>query len=208
MATSSLQTLRVSLTLWYVSTFGAILLLLGGGLFVAIRHQYGEQLEASLQDAARALEQAARTREAEAGARGHVVDAVQELHVAGRSLYLWRADGTPDTPAQAPAWLRGVVAQAAGRGARGRHESEHDRTLRWYAEPFVLASGRAMIAVAVADQVELEERYAVADRRVRRGRHRRAAAHHGRRLAAGAPGDRAGRAQPDADATIHGRRRA
>ncbi len=156
-----LQLLRRRLTAWYVVTFCGILLLLGGGLFVSIRHQLSTQLDESLHSATTELARAARIREMEAGASGRVVDAVEELHIPDRALFLLDTLGTPLTPDTAPAWV-----QDAARSVRGavpvlaEHEQPAEAFLRLRAERFALVSGTPLVAVAVADQVELEDRYA------------------------------------------------
>lgn len=156
-----LQQLRRRLTAWYVVTFCGILLLLGGGLFFSIRRQLSTQLDSSLRSATTELARAARIREMEAGASGRVVDAVEELHIPDRALYLLDTAGRPLTPDTASAWV-----QAAARAARAaapllaEHEQPHEVRLRLRAERFTLSSGLPRVAVAVADQVELEDRYA------------------------------------------------
>ncbi|HEY8062159.1 MAG TPA: ATP-binding protein [Gemmatimonadales bacterium] len=161
MAASPLGALRLKLTLWYLSTLCAILLLLGGGLFIAISHRFAAELDESLRDATAQLERAARTRELESAARGHVVDAVLELRVAERSLYLLDTAGVPDTPPQADAWIRDAAVRAAAGGSIDvEHHAHHDLTLRLHAERFTVNSGKTLVAAAVADKVELEDRYA------------------------------------------------
>ncbi len=156
-----LHQLRRRLTAWYVVTFCAILTLLGGGLFVAIRHQLSTQLDSSLGSATAELARAARIREMEAGASGRVVDAVEELHIPDRTLYLIDTAGRPVTPDTASAWI-----VEAARGARSGapvvtdHVVPPEVQLRLRAERFTLASGKPLVAVAVADRVELEDRYA------------------------------------------------
>ncbi len=144
-----------------MATFCFILALLGGGLFVAIRRQLFSELDSSLRTAAAELERAARIREMEAGASGNVVDAVDELHIPDRALYLLDASGQPVKPVSVPAWLHDVAQRAAH---EGRVDFDHslpgDRTLRVYGERFALTGGRAMVAMAVADKVELAHRYA------------------------------------------------
>src|SRR5690348_5314841 len=95
-----LARLRLRLTLWYLGTFASILGLLGAGLFLAARRRMSQQLDASLRVATSALIQAARIREVEkatagGGGRGGgvVADAVDELHIPDRSLYLFDAGG-------------------------------------------------------------------------------------------------------------------
>ena len=162
MALAPLVRLRLGLTAWYLATFGAILVLLGGGLFVVIGRQFARQLDDSLHDATTELARAARIREMESRtARGQVVDAVEELHIPDRSLYLFDAAGRPVTPSSAPAWIVGAAAEATRTGHVQREEDpRRGHTLRLNAERFTLANGTPMVAVAVADKVELEDRYA------------------------------------------------
>ena len=154
--------LRRRLTAWYAATFCAILALLGSGLFLTVRHQFTEQLDQSLRDATAELRRAALIREMEAaGAQGKVVDAVDELHIPDRTLYLFDADGRVVKPAHAERWLSDAARSASVRGAVDIERSmPHDTVLRVHAERFVLASGAPLVAMAVADNVELEDRYA------------------------------------------------
>src|SRR5437660_9324421 len=109
-----LARLRLQLTAWYAGVFTLVLVLLGAGLFLTIRHQMSRHVDKSLSAAAAALEQAARIRETErASARGAVVDAVDELHIPDRSLYLLDEDFDPIKPAVVPDWIRDAVLQAA-----------------------------------------------------------------------------------------------
>jgi signal transduction histidine kinase len=161
MPSASLGQLRLRLTLWYLSTLCGILLLLGLGLFLTIRHQISDQREASLRQAVALVERAARTRERESGAQGPVTDAVQELRIPGRTLFLLDTAGVPIVPGNAPDWVRETAQRAAVRGTADiiRHvQNEGMRDL--YAERFALPSGRPMVAAAAGDLVELEERYA------------------------------------------------
>ena len=159
---AGLGRLRLRLTAWYVATFGAILLLLGGGLFSVVRHQLARQLDDSLRDATTELERAARIREMEASAaRGQVVDAVDELHIPDRTLFLFDAGGRAVKPASAPAWLVALAREADSRGeVNSTRRLRHEHHLRIHAERFRLGSGATMVAVATADEVELEDRYA------------------------------------------------
>ncbi len=160
-ALQPLQQLRRRLTAWYALTLGATLLLLGGGLFVSIRHQLSTQLDQSLRNATMELARAARIREMEAGAQGRVVDAVEELHIPDRALYLLDTAGRPITPDTAPDWVRRAAREARPRNTRQLSRERPDEVqLRLVAERFLLADGRPLVAVAVADQVELEDRYA------------------------------------------------
>src|SRR5437764_817107 len=109
-----LARLRLQLTAWYAGVLVLVLALLGTGLFLTVRRQMSRHLDVSLRAAAGALEQAARIRESErAGARGAVVDAVDELHIPDRVLYLLDGDFHPIKPAVVPDWIRDAVLRAA-----------------------------------------------------------------------------------------------
>ncbi len=154
--------LRLRLTIWYVATFGLIILLLGAVLFAVISYQLSQQLDDSLKSATLELVRAARIREMEAaGARGRVIDAVDELNIPDRILYLLNIDGTPIKPARVDTWIR-QAAKDAGRVGQitVQRDRPEDRTLRLHALRFKLASGSQLVAVAVADRVELEDKYA------------------------------------------------
>ena len=155
-----LDRLRLRLTAWYAATFGLILLLLGGGLFLTIRSQMSRHLDDSLRLAVGELMRAARIRELEARtARGAVVDAVDELHIPDRALYLLATDGSLVKPPVADAWIEAAARTAAQRGSVDREVSLAGRRLRLHAERFTVP-GRTYVGAAVADVVELEDQYA------------------------------------------------
>jgi signal transduction histidine kinase len=159
-----LRRLRLRLTAWYAGTLAFILLVLGVGLFTAIARQIDLELKASVRRAARELIGAARVREMEARqARGAVVDAVDELHIPDRSLYLFDGAGNVIRPDTAGPRVREAAREAAARGSTDRalEEEREGRTLEVHAERFRLADGHWYVAVAVADRVELEDRYAL-----------------------------------------------
>ena len=159
-----LRRLRLRLTAWYAGTFAVILLVLGVGLFTAIATRIDRELQASVRRAARELIGAARVREMEARqARGAVVDAVDELHIPDRSLYLFDGAGRLVRPDTADPALRVVAREVAAGGATDRalEELREGRTLEVHAERFRLADGQWYVAMAVADRVELENRYAL-----------------------------------------------
>jgi len=159
-ALQPLSALRLRLTLWYTGTFGLILLLLGGGLFLVIRSQVSQRLDTSLADATAALERAAEIREIESTkASGDVVDAVDELHIPDRSLYLLDGSGVPIKPAHAEPWVIAAAGQAAKRGTADQ-DTNTPRELRLHAERFTVGSGKTYIAAVVANRGELEGQYA------------------------------------------------
>jgi signal transduction histidine kinase len=154
--------LRLRLTIWYVATFGLIIVLLGAALFAVIRYQLSQQLENSVHSATEELVRAARIREVEgAGTQGRVIDAVDELDIPDRVLYLLDTKGNPVKPDTASEWIRAAAREAARVGQVTVERSmPSDVTLRLHALRFGLKSGRQLVAVAVADRVELEDRYA------------------------------------------------
>ena len=159
----SLARLRNQLTLWYAGVLLCTLALLGVGLFVAIRRQLAHRLDASLRAATTELIHAAHIRELESSARSRrpVVDAIDELHIPDRALYLLAVDGTPIKPAVADLWIRDA-ARTAGRLGRVdlSFETPADRDVRLHAERFAGAGGTAFVAAVVADRLELEDQYA------------------------------------------------
>ncbi|MEO7965681.1 MAG: ATP-binding protein [Gemmatimonadaceae bacterium] len=157
-----LRRLRLRLTVWYIGTFFVILLLLGAGLFVTIRRQLSHQLDDALRSATTDLARAARIRQIEStSAHGQVMDAVDELHIPDRTLYLVDRNGGAIRPDTAPEWVRAAARRAGleGRADEAR-ELAGDRTLLLHAERFALPNADTLVAVAVADRVELEDRYA------------------------------------------------
>jgi signal transduction histidine kinase len=157
-----LARLRIRLTIWYVATFGLIIILLGAGLFAVISYQLSQQLDDSLNGATMELVRAARIREMEAaGPRARVIDAVDELNIPDRILYLLDTLGNPVKGQKVDDWIR-RGAKEAGKLGRVTTQSDtpEDRTLRLHALRFKLASGKPLVAVAVADKVELEDKFA------------------------------------------------
>ena len=162
LAQQPLALLRRRLTFWYAATLSLILILLGGGLYGVIHSQLAQQLDDSLRAATKELARAARIREMEAAStRGAVVDAVEELRIPDRSLYLLDSTGTPISPRSASPFIRRAARRAAA-GAPVSDEvdvgDEHVLSLR--AERFKLKSGQTLVALVAADQVELTNRYA------------------------------------------------
>src|SRR5881396_4097886 len=157
-----LARLRLQLTVWHAGVFTLVFALLGGGLFLTIRQQMSRHVDKSLGAAAASLEQAARIRETErASAHGAVVDAVDELHIPERSLYLLDEAGHGIKPAAVPVWI-GDAARQAVQSPHGYRDlnAPNGRDLRIYAERFTGTTGTPYIAAVVADRIELEDEYA------------------------------------------------
>jgi signal transduction histidine kinase len=160
--TDNLIRLRRRLTAWYAVTLGTIVVLLGTGLFSAIRGQISSQLDASLASATDAIQRATSIRESErAAASGAVMDAVGELRIPDRDLYLFDGLGRPVVPSTAPAAIEAVAASALRDSALlvTLHPA-NDHVLRVYGTRFHSRQQKLYVAVAVADQLELEDQYA------------------------------------------------
>jgi signal transduction histidine kinase len=158
----SLAQLRVRLTLWYAGTFALILLLLGAGLLFSIRLQMTQRLDTSLAGATAAVMRATRDYEAERAA-GVAADAVEELHIPDRDLYLFDAHGRPITPPQADDWIQAAAGDAARAGSVNlQRESSrgHNHEIRLHAERFTTPSGTTYVAAAVAARPNIGEQYA------------------------------------------------
>ncbi len=156
----TLGRLRVRLTLWYAATVAVILLLLGAGLFVAIGTQVSRRIDVSLAAATAAIEHATHDLEAERAAGG-AADAVEELHIPDRDLYLFDANGRPITPQAADAW---IIAAARAATATGRNDAQlmmaNGQQSRLHAERFTGRSGTTYVAVAVGQRPNIREQYA------------------------------------------------
>jgi signal transduction histidine kinase len=153
------------MTAWYVGTFALILLVLGGVLFGVISRQIAADLKTSLRAATSAVAQAAEIREVEAVSAKTAVDAVAELKIPGRSLYFFDSAGHSLIPDTAAGAIRAAAARAADVGEadirfKDRSRPSGLRDLQVHAQRFTVHSGRRYVAAAVADRVELEDRYA------------------------------------------------
>ncbi len=155
----TLRRLRLRLTIWYAVTFLIILALLGIGMFATITSRFDRDLDSSLVDATKQLSLLASQRGVSA--------AVDQLRIPDRTLAIADSTGTSVAGGALEPWLRALAqstARAGGRGGGGgggqaANHGEDDRILRANATPFRLADGREYVAVAVADEIELEDRY-------------------------------------------------
>jgi len=155
----TLSRLRVRLTLWYAGTFAVILLLLGAGIFLAIGIQVSSRLDASLVAATSAVIRATHDLEAERAA-GRAADAVEELHIPDRDLYLFDATARPITPPSADDWIVAAARVAAKSGHADAERSSGEHELRVHATRFVTPSGTTYIAAAVAERPAIVDQYA------------------------------------------------
>lgn len=161
-ADPSVARVRRRLTLWYAGTFAVILLLLGFGLFTVVGRQLSNQLDDSLDDATLELARIAGSRELAQGGDSALMDALDALRIPQRTMYLLDSAGKPISPTVADSWIRTAAIDAVRHGTVStRHEdASGDRTLRLSARRFRTATHRLLVASAIADQYELEDRYA------------------------------------------------
>lgn len=164
--------LRLRLTAWYAGTFSVILTALGIVVYTVISRQLTTELENSMRAAMGALQGAAQIREQESRQRpaqdaAPVADAVRELVIPGRMLYLFDTSGHPVVPDTAAPEVRAVAARAgtAEGGTDDRHfkadaHQPGERLFQAHGERFSLASGQRYVGVVVADRVEIDDRYA------------------------------------------------
>ncbi|MEO7086239.1 MAG: HAMP domain-containing sensor histidine kinase [Gemmatimonadaceae bacterium] len=160
---ASLDRVRLRLTAWYVGTFFAILFLLGVGLFATITKRFDRELDLSLREATHELVRVAtvRDRAATASATRFIpFDSIRDLTIPGRTLYVLDTTGHSTSGEPVDPWIADLArAGWIHRGADRAFNAPHDRILRGHAEPIVLPSGPGLVAVAVADEIELEDRY-------------------------------------------------
>ncbi len=161
-SSSSLFRLRRRLTAWYVGTFALVLLTLGVLLLVALMRFVAGDLDASLRAATREIALATERREREAAATaGSAIDAVEELRIPDRELFLFDTAGRPLVPGSAEPGLAHAAHAAARDGvADDRLDLPGDRTLQLHAERFTTSSGHRYVALALADRDALDDRYA------------------------------------------------
>jgi signal transduction histidine kinase len=145
-----------------VGTFALVLLTLGALLLVALTRFVAGDLDASLRAATSEIALATERREREAAATGgSAIDAVEELRIPGRDLFLFDTAGRPLVPATAASEIARVAARTAREGATDdRIELPPDRTLQLHAERFSTSSGHPYVALALADRDALDDRYA------------------------------------------------
>lgn len=156
-----LRRLRVRLTIWYIGVFAVVLLLFAVAILAVVEHQISTKLDRSLEQAVVALEEATAIEQREQLLGPGRVDALDELRIPDRSIYLFDATGVlvhPDTAAD-------FIVAAAGRALRGgapvtfEVDLENGGTSRIRARTFELAGGGTRIGVAAALAPEIDHEY-------------------------------------------------
>ncbi len=148
----SLGSLRLRLTLWYGGTFLVILVLLGIGLFATITDRFDSAMDQSLNAAADALAATARQRGLAAANR--------DLVIPDRRLVVLDSSGGSLGASPIDAWISRLARHSVESGPRADIHAVDERILRAYARPFRLEDGRRYVAVAIGDEVEVEDKYA------------------------------------------------
>lgn len=161
-AARSLRRLRLRVTAWYAGTFAVVLVALGALLFAELAHDVSADFDESLREATQEIANAAERREQErASTKGGAIDAVAELRIPDRQLYLFDLDGHPLTPPIADTMLREVARSAGASGSFAkRWEAQHDLTRQAYAQRFTTKAGARYVAVAVVNPDLMDDRFA------------------------------------------------
>jgi signal transduction histidine kinase len=158
---SSLGRLRLRLTAWYVGTFFVILALLGVGMFATITRRFDRELDESLRDATNELARVARLRDSAPNQGRPLFDAANDFRIPERTLFLVDSSGRASSGAQPPEWIQPLARDAARSGTASRTQAgQEEGILRAYAERVDLPGGRPVVAIAIANEIELEDRYA------------------------------------------------
>jgi signal transduction histidine kinase len=156
----SLDLLRLRLTAWYVGTFSAILALLGVGLFATITSRFDGELDASLGMATKELARVVAARDQATPGRAALLDSMLDLRIPDRTLILVDTAGRSLGGASVSPRLAELARAAFRADTATVVFKDSGRLLRAHADRVVLPGGRSLAAIAVADEVEIEDRYA------------------------------------------------
>ncbi len=155
----SLRAVQRRITAWYVGVFAAIMFLFGGAVYWAVTRQIDRYLDQQLVAATGEIERAMAIREQERGIVGRAVDALQELRIPGRDLYVFDESGKSIGPSAPPTFVVPFGRETLEQGTvRGHAESPSEHNWRLYGRR-ISVGGKTYAALAVAGAVEVEERY-------------------------------------------------
>lgn len=153
----SLSRLRYRLTAYYVLSFAAILLVVGGGMYWVTAHEVEQQLVRTLHAATRDVVRAAQVIEAEGvPTREAAMAAVEEMEVPGSELFLFDSAGRPVTPQTVDAPVRAAAGAALRQGAADAGYQVANGEWRVHARRFGMRGGRVYVAAAVSDLGQIE----------------------------------------------------
>ena len=139
--------------MWYVATYAAILLVLGGGLFFVVARQVRRELDASLEAAVDVL-----VREGTSSAPDWVQSA-SGLRIPDHSLFILDSAGAFLVGDSASTVVREAARDATVGDVTRQLPNGAERVSRARARRFRAADGRMLTAVASADLEDLEDRY-------------------------------------------------
>jgi signal transduction histidine kinase len=157
----ALKRLRIQLTAWYIGVFAIVLLAFGAALFSVLNHQISSRMDQSLQKTADQMMRAFVAGDQQRNEGLEQADALADLRISGRTLYLFDAQGALVHPDTAGVWIRSLATEAREHGRLVReHEFPNEVSWRALARPFTLPGDRAYVAVVSARVVELDDEYA------------------------------------------------
>ena len=150
----SLDRLQFRLTLWYVTVFTVVMALFGGAVYTIINRQMLAGLDRSLE---RAVDQ--RTRWVLARGRSPTVTA-QDSTLWERPVVVFNDQAEPISPEFAQPWMQQVARQALRDSiAKVVYRTEEGRRWLIYGKRFLTNRNNTYVTVAVADVVEVRNRY-------------------------------------------------
>ncbi|HEV7703944.1 MAG TPA: HAMP domain-containing sensor histidine kinase [Gemmatimonadaceae bacterium] len=160
-AARALRRLRLRVTVWYAGTFAIVLATLGALLFAALAHDESANLDSSLRGATQEIARATERRKQEiTHGEASGVDAIDNVRIPDRQLYLFDLEGHPLAPSSADSALRALVIAAAAKGsASGEWDAPADLTLKAHAMRFATSDGSQYVAAAVVNRDTIDDRY-------------------------------------------------
>src|SRR5262249_49627949 len=134
--------------------------LLGVGLFATITNQFDRELDESLTMATKELARVVAARDRAAPSAAVRIDSTFDLRIPDRTLLVVDTLGRALDGAPVPARVAELSRAAVDSGSATGVFAEGERLLRAHAERVSLSGGRTVAAVGIADEVEIEDRYA------------------------------------------------
>jgi len=121
-------------------------------MFAAITRQFDRELDASLRDATTEMIATAKARGPQA--------ALRDLRIPGRALMLADTTGRSIDGAALDPWIARAAGVALSQGvAHASHAATESRILRVFAQRMHIENGAPLVAIAISDEIEIEDRY-------------------------------------------------
>lgn len=151
---SSIGRVRRRLALWFVAVFTMIMTLFGGAIYNVVDRQMLNGIDRSLE---RTVDQ--RTRWVLARSRGPTV-AAQDSSLYERRVVVFDRKARPISPSEAEPWVQ-EFAKRVLEDSITKHKvrTADGRTWLLYGKRFRTTAGRTYATVAIADVVEIQNRY-------------------------------------------------